>query len=636
MDNNLNDDQLSNENFNNGGLQNSQPANDSLKKALKKPSNPPNPLKKNNSLKTLNPLGNTGAEADKIHASVNFLKNVKLYGTIGGVFFGFLLFFIIIIACINFVQSFSPLDYINSLFNTGDELFYGYDIEELATGCSNLTEEECEEAKSIYKEIVEVHEDYLKEKNVNLNINYLTIALFNEAVPQDDAVDYVSKLAENMIKSETYDVEKIDDEGNVVLDEDGNIVMVEVTVYHLDIEAFETYLKDEFIIDYYLNGVEDAARVSLIFKDMQMKLHFYENYDTGSSSLDYHYSYCAGVTVIDQDTDEVIGTYELEEYVAGVVSKEAYSYFHPEALKAQAIAARTYVLNATKNCVNPIKGGDEAQAFTENINEPSRNATEETRGMILTYNGEVFSAMYDSFCYADTGCPDALKNSDGSYTVTYKKMPNLEEHIITLSTNTNLIVPGGGHAHGMSQLLADEMADNGDNYEQILSYFYSDGVEIQKMLVPGFPLEPQWVVIRNSQSDFGSREKIYVNGVWIGNSLDHKGVDFSADEGSPIFSIEDGVVTDVNYNSAAGYYVVIGHGDLINGYYELYSMYGHMVEKSELQIGDIVSIGEIIGGVGSTGVSSGPHLHFEISNYVNGVEVHLDPAEHLGIPDNFP
>jgi len=186
-----------------------------------------------------------------------------------------------------------------------------------------------------------------------------------------------------------------------------------------------------------------------------------------------------GVTIEGQ------GTFELEEYIAGVVSNEAYSSEGIEALKAQAVAARSYALVYTDHCTKTIPNSTNSQTFTRNINDNARLAATSTAGEILIdTDGNIISAMYDSFCYSDSDCPDAKKNADGSYSVTYSKVPNGERHTITLSDSVQYsrIVPGHGHAHGMSQLHSYQLAKQGYTYEQILKFYYSSGVEISLVL----------------------------------------------------------------------------------------------------------------------------------------------------------
>lgn len=193
----------------------------------------------------------------------------------------------------------------------------------------------------------------------------------------------------------------------------------------------------------------------------------------GSIAISSTYTECNSVNVNGE-------LYSLDDYVAGVVSHEAYLSEGEEALKAQAIAARTYVLHWTNGCTKVMGNSQASQTFNPNFNDVAKKAAYDTAGMVLTYNGEIFSAMYDSYCYADGDCPDSVKNSDGTYSVTYTKLPNKEQHKITLSDSLQYgrIVPGGGHANGMSQLVSYQMAKEGKNYKEILGYFYSDGVQI--------------------------------------------------------------------------------------------------------------------------------------------------------------
>ena len=93
----------------------------------------------------------------------------------------------------------------------------------------------------------------------------------------------------------------------------------------------------------------------------------------------------------------------------------------------------------------------------------------------------------------------------------------------------------------------------------------------------------------------------------------HYGVDLAAPKGTPIYATRAGTVTIARYDSSAGNYVQINHGD---GYK---SVYMHMT-KDTVSVGQYVSQGQVIGYCGSTGASTGPHLHFGISyngNYVN-------------------
>ena len=86
----------------------------------------------------------------------------------------------------------------------------------------------------------------------------------------------------------------------------------------------------------------------------------------------------------------------------------------------------------------------------------------------------------------------------------------------------------------------------------------------------------------------------------------HAGLDFSASQGTPIYATADGTVKLAGYSEGGyGNHVVINHG------YGYETLYGHMV-RVKARAGQRVKRGEIIGYVGSTGKSTGPHCHYEV------------------------
>ncbi len=102
----------------------------------------------------------------------------------------------------------------------------------------------------------------------------------------------------------------------------------------------------------------------------------------------------------------------------------------------------------------------------------------------------------------------------------------------------------------------------------------------------------------------------------------HTGIDWNPGRGFPIVAIADGVVSKVvTSGSTLGVYVIIDH--VINGQ-EVSSVYGHMENGSlTLQVGQEVRGGDQVGTVGSTGVTTAPHLHFELR--INGNAINPAP-----------
>lgn len=115
-------------------------------------------------------------------------------------------------------------------------------------------------------------------------------------------------------------------------------------------------------------------------------------------------------------------------------------------------------------------------------------------------------------------------------------------------------------------------------------------------------------------SDYGTR-----GAPTAGASTNHKGIDIGAASGADIVAAADGTVTTASYSSSAGNYVMIDHGG------GLYTVYMH---ASSLLVspGQTVTAGQVIAKVGSTGISTGSHLHFGVS--LNGT--YVSPWNYLG------
>lgn len=101
-----------------------------------------------------------------------------------------------------------------------------------------------------------------------------------------------------------------------------------------------------------------------------------------------------------------------------------------------------------------------------------------------------------------------------------------------------------------------------------------------------------------------------------GRRAAHKGIDLAAPTGTPIFATADGMVSRASWFSSYGLYVSIEHGG------EIQTRYAHM-SRLNVAEGQRVSKGDVIGYVGSTGRSTGPHLHYEVR--VDGAAVNPVP-----------
>ena len=118
------------------------------------------------------------------------------------------------------------------------------------------------------------------------------------------------------------------------------------------------------------------------------------------------------------------------------------------------------------------------------------------------------------------------------------------------------------------------------------------------------PVTEGWIVpcsYTKLTSPFGERES-----PTEGASSYHQGVDLAGPEGTPIYASRSGTVTIARYSNSAGFYVTINHGD---GFSSVYMHMTHFI----VSYGQQVQQGQVIGYMGSTGLSTGPHLHFGLS-----------------------
>jgi murein DD-endopeptidase MepM/ murein hydrolase activator NlpD len=97
----------------------------------------------------------------------------------------------------------------------------------------------------------------------------------------------------------------------------------------------------------------------------------------------------------------------------------------------------------------------------------------------------------------------------------------------------------------------------------------------------------------------------------------HNGIDYRGRQGDPIIATADGVVEYAGYHRASGY----GNLIILSHDFGFKTFYGHM-HSMNVTAGDFVKKGDLLGGIGNTGVSTGPHLHYE----VNFVQRKLNPA----------
>ena len=166
--------------------------------------------------------------------------------------------------------------------------------------------------------------------------------------------------------------------------------------------------------------------------------------------------------------------------------------------------------------------------------------------------------------------------------------------------NSNLMIAATKHTDKIVKQL----------YVQSLSYdeLIYKAINKEQMLLSRPAILPIPTKFIKSESSFGMRRNPVLGVVMM-----HTGMDFSANTGTPIYATGDGTVVKTEYNSGGyGRMVTIDHG------FGYQTRYAHMSTISVLQ-GSELKRGDVIGTVGSTGRSAGPHVHYEV--LVNGRQV---------------
>lgn len=341
-----------------------------------------------------------------------------------------------------------------------------------------------------YNQLQKVYEKY-SEDGVEIDTQLITATIFYGDTLSDD-------------KFQNEDIENVDDLYSQSDDDDNKIHLKDVKKLAsnmvsgngLDYTKYRNYLVDTYIpkrFSYMYEEVDKERAIQNIADEIMAFASLEEGMGSGDfASCNVINTSCPGITI---SGGSYAGTYTLEDYIAGVISHEVGSGWPDEALKAQAIAARSFAINYTNNCTKTIENSTNAQTFEPAKDERLISATNDTAGMVLTYNNKILNAEYSAWWGSNGGTSCGSYNScqNGMCSINLTKTPNNEKWTFTMPQNyfaygdvTNNIQMNdssiralGGHCRGMSQFGAKYL-DLGEHktYDQILQTFYSDGVEI--------------------------------------------------------------------------------------------------------------------------------------------------------------
>ena len=639
---------------------------DRLTKAKNNNPLPRIPLLKNPLARLSSSKSQTQEEPTEGEALFNEVKKVILPSlSFGGCGTGCLIGIVII--CFIYIII-TPLIYMDSLLpnKSKTEASFVEKLGNFLTFRGWCGDEECTEREKtdFYEKVKDEYDEYYKRYGVELNTSLIIATLtysdpfltFNELdingnfltdEPATELVDFrksakkVEELAENQLTTCCYvnGVEAFCDFNNdnyscpvtenVDELEEGEDIVTEG--YKIDVERYREYLEDTFIRKYYYNNRNDDetnSKVLLTIEEIFERVEFYE-YATGSENTSGNFSLNnTMVTILDCTGNIVIDEVSLYDYLQGILYLEGYATARSEEfLKVMAVAAKNYLY---------VVNGVTPDSMETNLRIRS-------------------CAMNQIFCSVTEGCYNMNDGEDSNHDTiatgaspdgTYHRPPVTNIEVLEKikraidATTTEFIVKDGrfvatqyrssctsivcdSTTNIMDQKVANEMILNGSTYKEVLNYFYLGNIEQISLYTAGYPLD---LNNNNITSAYGWRVHPIRN-----CCRHHGGTDIAAPADANIYAIADGVVVTNQYHSSYGNYIVIGHGskNATTGYYQYYSLYAHQIRLSKLvKVGDSVIAGQKIGNVGSTGDSTGNHLHIEIySRDASGNKIGQDPVE---------
>jgi murein DD-endopeptidase MepM/ murein hydrolase activator NlpD len=154
----------------------------------------------------------------------------------------------------------------------------------------------------------------------------------------------------------------------------------------------------------------------------------------------------------------------------------------------------------------------------------------------------------------------------------------------------------------------EDKIDNREQQLDVLDSLLNERKFFKEIKVDGWPVETGWI-----SSFYGKRvDPFHGRASW------HQGIDFASKKGTNVLTVASGVVTWVGVKQGYGLAIEVNHG---GGYL---TRYAHN-QSNTAKVGDIVNKGQAIAKVGSSGRSTGPHVHFEV--YKHGRAV--DPASYV-------
>ncbi len=472
----------------------------------------------------------------------------------------------------------------------------------------------------------ETNQDSTEEQDSQNNVDTENDSNTNSENKQtkEDKYYYQAKSAVNSVLSEVVDAYST----NLELKYSGYLqVLHNAADAGQDYQKIvKTYIKNDPNYVSKTSATEDDENQDNSAEDNSIGIYpicYFDKSSTGTGPISYSSDICSTVHI---NNGINAGDYTIDEFIEGVVYNEARAWTDSlDTLKAHAVAARTYLVNRGKveNGTCYMTVGGNTMGFTKSTNAAIHQAVTETSGEYIMVNGQISKqAEWDALCITN---PDT---TGSTYTICQKNQQIPKEWFSKVKLfGTISWYNKHSHGRGMSQYGAYYLATvQGKSYKDIINYYY--GADIGTVITQS---KEGFVMPINTFNKITGETTGY-----CGSGNPHTGIDFAAPTGTPIYAANDGVIVKT-YDNATNCYgscnstQAVGIGFRIDNQDGTISMYMHMSKRENLSRGTSVKAGQLLGYVGNTGSSTGPHLHYGMSNSTNGAV--LNPRSYLPLDE---
>lgn len=472
----------------------------------------------------------------------------------------------------------------------------------------------------------ETNQDSTEEQDSQNNVDTENDSNTNSENKQtkEDKYYYQAKSAVNSVLSEVVDAYST----NLELKYSGYLqVLHNAADAGQDYQKIvKTYIKNDPNYVSKTSATEDDENQDNSAEDNSIGIYpicYFDKSSTGTGPISYSSDICSTVHI---NNGINAGDYTIDEFIEGVVYNEARAWTDSlDTLKAHAVAARTYLVNRGKveNGTCYMTVGGNTMGFTKSTNAAIHQAVTETSGEYIMVNGQISKqAEWDALCITN---PDT---TGSTYTICQKNQQIPKEWFSKVKLfGTISWYNKHSHGRGMSQYGAYYLATvQGKSYKDIINYYY--GADIGTVITQS---KEGFVMPINTFNKITGETTGY-----CGSGNPHTGIDFAAPTGTPIYAAHDGVIVKT-YDNATNCYgscnstQAVGIGFRIDNQDGTISMYMHMSKRENLSRGTSVKAGQLLGYVGNTGSSTGPHLHYAMSNSTNGAV--LNPRSYLPLDE---